>query len=74
MTSEPSVIRHYQVKRLILDFRAVEGQDPTYDDIAYFCRMRPQTIARILRRLEVCRELRVCRTPGRRNHYEIIKR
>ena len=73
MNGQPSAVRHNQIKRLILDFHASEQCDPSYEDISFFCQVRPETIAKVLRRLEAFGEVRVRRNPGRRNQY-IIRR
>lgn len=46
-----------------------EGSDPSYLDMMTDIIMRPETIAKILRRLEAFGALRIERRAGHRNHY-----
>jgi hypothetical protein len=64
----------YKVNLILADIRmcqAEEDRDPSYLDMMTDVVMRPETIAKILRRLEAFGDLRIERCAGRRNHYII---
>lgn len=51
--------------------QAEEGHDPSYIDITTDIVIRPELIAKVLRKLEAFGDLRIERCTGRRNHYII---
>lgn len=50
-----------------------ERIDPTYDDLSYYCKLRPEVIARALRRMEAFGQLKVERRRSKCNHYILME-
>jgi len=62
----------YKVNLILADIRmcqAEEDRDPSYLDMMTDVVMRPEIIAKVLRRLEEFGDLHIERRAGRRNHY-----
>lgn len=59
------------ILNVIRYFLREENQSPSYLDLTFYCGISPKTTARILRRLEAFKHLRIKRSRGMRNQYVI---